>query len=344
MAEFNGVTITKAGRTVLAKAIAGKPLKFSRVSCGDGTLTENQDIYEFEGLINELHSLKIFTCEVGHNADGTLSPGVAELRAGFDNKNLKTGFYIREVGVFAEDPDTGEEVLYGYCNSGDKCGYMPEYGGSDVVEFLYKFYVVIDQAQNVTAISASGIVYVTQSELNAIFDESATIKEFWTRTEGDNRKFRPVGVSQARVTIMGIEDLGVIQKQLDEVSEAAIQNAVTFQNDIDDVKSNAITNHEKLDGLQGGDENEHYHLNKKEISNLQDLIRNCLDVVSHRILHETLAGLLGGQDNEHYHLSKEERNKLLELLQNLVPNNEVEINHETLKNLQGAMRWAAIII
>ena len=54
---------------------------------------------------------------------------------------------------------------------------MPEYGGSDVVEFFYKFYVVIDQAQNVTAVSASGLVYVTQNDLISMFDNSATVKE-----------------------------------------------------------------------------------------------------------------------------------------------------------------------
>ena len=42
MAEFNGVTLTKAGRILLAKAITGRPLNFSRVACGDGIFEDWQ--------------------------------------------------------------------------------------------------------------------------------------------------------------------------------------------------------------------------------------------------------------------------------------------------------------
>ena len=295
MAEFKGVTLTKEGRIILAKAITGRPLNFSRISCGDGILEDGQSTYEFTGLIHELYDLQIVSCEVGYNSNGTISPGVAELRATMSNKDLEKGFYIREVGVFAEDPDTGEEVLYGYGNSGEKCDYMP--GGSDVAEFLYKFYVVIDQAQNVTALSASGLVYVTQSELNAMFGDSTTVKEFWTRAEGDGRKFRPVAVPQARVTVMGIENLGSIQEQINEVAEANVQNAVTFLNELDDV------NHEKLKGLLGGNENGHYHLTKEQHDRTQDWVRD-------GISHEELKRLLGGDTNGHYHLTEELLNKL----------------------------------
>ena len=38
---------------------------------------------------------------------------MAELRAFMSNKDLENGFYIREVGVFAEDPDTGKKFYTG---------------------------------------------------------------------------------------------------------------------------------------------------------------------------------------------------------------------------------------
>lgn len=193
MAEYSNLILTDLGKVVLAKAIAGKPLKFSRVSCGDGFLEEYQEICELEGLINPLYDLEIFSCEVGYTADDKIIPGMAELRAMLDNKEIEEGFYVREIGVFALDPDTEEEVLYGYSNSGDKSDYMPAYGGKNIVEFLYKLCMVIDNAQDVTAVSASGIVYVSQSEFNAMFGDSKAIEEFWTRAEWDERKFRPVG-------------------------------------------------------------------------------------------------------------------------------------------------------
>ena len=318
MAEFNGVNLTKAGRILLAKAITGKKLNFSRVSCGDGILDEEQNTYEFTSLINELYELQIVSCELGYNSNGTISPGVAELRATLNNKDIENGFYIREVGVFAEDPDTGEEVLYGYCNSGEKCDYMPEHGGSDVVEFLYKFQIVIDQAQNVTAICSSGIVYVSQVEFLNMFDEPAPVSEFWTRTEGDNRKFRPLGVPQARVAIMGIQNLGSIQEQIDEVSEATIQNSMMLfddiqkvQGDIQKVKEEAIKDHEDLEGLQGGAKNDHKHLTQQELKKLQNFN------------HEEMSGLLGGSEAGHYHVTQAALNKLQ------------KFEHNALNNIQG---------
>ena len=88
MSEINNITLTDAGRIILAKAIAGKTLKFSRVSCGDGILTEYQDIKKLEGLVNELHNLKIYSCEV------ISSKGAAELQASLSNKDIKKGFFI----------------------------------------------------------------------------------------------------------------------------------------------------------------------------------------------------------------------------------------------------------
>jgi len=275
LAEFNGVNLTKAGKILLAKAIAGKLLKFSRISCGDGILNDEQNPYEFTGLINKLYDLQIISCNVGYNTNGIIMPGVAELRAVFNNSNLEEGFYIREVGVFAEDPDTGEEVLYGYTNSGEKCDYMPEYGGADVVEFLYKFCVVIDQAEKVTAISASGLVYVTRDEFEKMFGENGVIiKEFWIRGEGDDRTFRPVGLPQVRVAIMGLQDLGTLQKQINEVAEATIQHALTFFDDIDKIIAAQVINHSQLKNILGNGE---WHLSKQELKKLQKLdIKNTL--------------------------------------------------------------------
>ena len=240
MSEINNITLTDAGRTVLAKAIAGKTLKFSRVSCGDGILTEYQDAKKLEGLVNELHDLKIYSCEV------VSSGGVAELQASLTNKNLESSFFVREVGIFVEEPDTGEEILYGYCALNEENDYMPARGGTEDTEFVYKFYIAIGQAENITINCDSGIVYVSQKELAEIFADSATIKEFWVRTEGDNRKLRPAGISPVRVAIMGIEDLGFLQEQINELAEADVQNAVSFWSMLEEIPRIGVKN--TLDG------------------------------------------------------------------------------------------------
>ena len=46
MAQFNGMELTNAGRNILAKALTGKPLKFTTAWAGDGYLPEDQNVRE----------------------------------------------------------------------------------------------------------------------------------------------------------------------------------------------------------------------------------------------------------------------------------------------------------
>jgi len=297
MSEFNNITLTNAGKIILAKAIAGKPLKFSRVVCGDG-VAEYEDIKEIEELNHELYDLKIYSCEV------ISSQGIAKLEAVLDNKNIASSFYVREIGIFVEDPDTGEEILYGYGNFSEESDYMPLHGGIEDVEFFYKFYIAIDQAANITVNGLPGNLYVTQDELNNMFDESATVKEFWTRTDGDGRKFRPLGIQQVRVAVMGIQNLEKLQKQIDEVAEATILNSLKSSEETDF----EIPSHEQLEGLLGGNGTGHYHLTEEEYNAFQN-IKNKTDSEEPAFeipSHEQLEDLLGGNGTGHYHLTEEE--------------------------------------
>ena len=122
-------------------------------------------------------------------------------------------------------------------------------------------------------------------------------KEFWARSEGDGRKFRPVAVPQARVTIMDIEKLESLQEQINELAEAGVQNAITFLNELNDFK------HERLKGLLGGDENGHCYLTKEQHDKTQYWVRD-------GISHKELKRLLGGDAEGHYHLTEELLNKL----------------------------------
>ncbi|GHV45296.1 hypothetical protein FACS1894204_04050 [Synergistales bacterium] len=192
MAKFGGMTLTETGRWLLAKALAGLTLQFSRVTAGDGFLAEGQDIYDMSGMVSPVRDMTINSIDIS-------GAGTATIRAVMNNQGLDMGFFIREIGLFALDPDDETEVLYAYCNAGEKTDYMPGQGGPDAVEYLFSLVAVIDQATNVTAIIDSGMVYVTTEELNSaldgIFDESAHVVEFWTRTT-EEKKLRPVTIPQ----------------------------------------------------------------------------------------------------------------------------------------------------
>lgn len=103
-----------------------------------------------------------------------------------------------------------------------------------------------------------------------------------------------------------------------------------------------VTDHEKLDGLLGGNENGHYHLTADERLKLQNMPATGVkgekgdkgdkgdpgpkgDKVDPGTVegltgnHEELSGLLGGAEDEHYHLTEEEQLRLAILIRGFFP-------------------------
>ncbi|WP_287827035.1 hypothetical protein [Oscillibacter sp.] len=81
------------------------------------------------------------------NTDGTVAVGGV-----FTNDQTNEGFFYRELGLYAEDPDPDVgEVLYCYGNCGDLAEWIPPTGGATIVEKTIDIVTVIGTATNVTA-------------------------------------------------------------------------------------------------------------------------------------------------------------------------------------------------
>ena len=165
MAQFGGVELTNAGRALLAKVLTGKTLKFTCGWAGDGYVPEGQDVAELQDVISRHRQIQINNIEIPNNI------GTASISLELSNKELIQGFFIREVGIFAEDPDTGREVLYGYCNSGDTADFIPGQSGVDVVFYRFDITVVIGQAEKVTAVFAENPLHVSYVQFNESNDK-----------------------------------------------------------------------------------------------------------------------------------------------------------------------------
>lgn len=165
MAQFSGMELTNAGRNILIKAMTGKILKFTRAWAGNGYLPEGQDVREMTNIISPHREMEIEEISIPPRI------GTAKITVVLTNKDLEEGFFFREIGLFAQDPDTGEELLYGYSNAGDTADYMPGQGGPDTVYYRFDLTVIVDQAQNVTAIFSDNPLAVTYKHLNERTDE-----------------------------------------------------------------------------------------------------------------------------------------------------------------------------
>lgn len=161
--SFTAPRFTDEGKALQAKAQAGTALKFTKMQLGDGELG-SQAIAAMTGLINPLITVGVSSVKAGSN--------YATVKSNFSNSGLTTGFYWREIGVFAADPekpnDRNSDILYCYANAGSLAEYIPA-AGSEIVEKIISIPCIIGDAENVSAEIESGI-YATKYELKEHID------------------------------------------------------------------------------------------------------------------------------------------------------------------------------
>lgn len=167
----DGFIVTRAGLNVLAKAIAGKQLKFVRVALGDSETdgeivpVTDEEAFEQTGLINWKKDLPM----VGQP---TVNGGVANIKFLIQNADVTEGFFMRETGIFVKDPDTNQDVLYAYENIGLRGNWLPPLGGSHIYQQQIIAAIAVAQAANITAVIDDSLIYVTQSEFQAHIDDT----------------------------------------------------------------------------------------------------------------------------------------------------------------------------
>lgn len=152
MSAFGGLVLTNKGKSLQAKAQIGATLNFTRVAAGDGELG-NTIISDLTALKHEVMNLTITRFK-------TLLDGKALVGTVLSNQDVVTGFYFREIGVFAQDPDEGE-ILYCYGNSGANAEYIPAGGGPDIIEKSIDIITIVGNTTNVTAVIDESLVFET---------------------------------------------------------------------------------------------------------------------------------------------------------------------------------------
>lgn len=158
MSNYNKIIPTLAGSNLLVEAIKSKkPFIFTRIALGDGTLTESESI---ENLTALKHPMAQNTVQ-SINSRGN---GEIDVVATISNASVTSGFYARELGVFAKVGDTGTEKLFAYTNAGAQASYTP--AGTSLDEKLITVTFYIGNDVNVK-INLNSQLYITQAALDA---------------------------------------------------------------------------------------------------------------------------------------------------------------------------------
>ena len=151
MAKFKGFILTEKGRELLAKGLAGETITFTKMAIGDGTTATSER--EMTALVNQITTLQLLNVDTKGN-------GTCEINALLTNKSVTTGFYIRELGIFAHGNDN-VEILYAY-NTSANADYLPPFSANNVVEIEYIDTIIVDQAENITATIDPAVSYITK--------------------------------------------------------------------------------------------------------------------------------------------------------------------------------------
>lgn len=164
MPNFNGIVITNSGKTLLSKAQEGKELRFTKMQLGsanDITNPSEKTTVTTPFLTTEIRNVKLTT-------DGSV-----RISTFISNENLTQSYVWREIGLFALDPDTQEEILYAYKCAGENGETIPAGGGSDVIEKIFDIVLKVQNATNISAIIDDSTVFISRQEIVQELDNCA---------------------------------------------------------------------------------------------------------------------------------------------------------------------------
>ena len=175
MAKFKGFILTEKGRELLAKGLVGETITFTKMAIGDGTTATSER--EMTALVNQITTLPLLNVDTKGN-------GTCEINALLTNKSVTTGFYIRELGIFAHGNDN-VEILYAY-NISTSPDFVPPFSANNVVEIEYVDTIIVDQAANVTAVIDPSVTYITKKYADENYLVSSRLAEILGLQFGGN--------------------------------------------------------------------------------------------------------------------------------------------------------------
>lgn len=155
MPNWANLMLTKKGKALQAKAVAGAQLTITKMKLGSGTIPDGTSPEDLNDLIDPKQNLGLTAIE----AQGNL----AKIQSLITNADLADGYYIRECGVFAQDPDLGE-ILYAIMTDMSP-DFLPPSGGSVVISEEFSINIAMENVSHITAIiDPDGLATVTNAK------------------------------------------------------------------------------------------------------------------------------------------------------------------------------------
>ena len=165
-----GFLITRKGRNLLAKLLAGERLEMTRVEVGAGKIPEGLDVNELEELIAPVAE----ATSTAPTVSGNVASMIVEYRNDM-NGGLEWPFLLNEFGIFAHDPIAGE-ILFYYANLGDFPQPVSRYTNETIDIRRFPISIALTTELEVI-ITYQSFAFVTHEEYLEIFNRLLDMQE-----------------------------------------------------------------------------------------------------------------------------------------------------------------------
>ena len=162
MAQFPGLRLTQQGNQMIIRSTSGREsdqLIVTKAILGDGNLTSS--IEEMTNIVSPKLNVSLTNMSNGEN-------GTRVFKFEFDNKTVNTGFYWREVGVYAKNGQNGQEKLIAYSNASGLTSYIPDKNSQIPMQSL-QVAIAVGDSTNVAAQIDLG-VSVSRADVEALIN------------------------------------------------------------------------------------------------------------------------------------------------------------------------------
>lgn len=166
MSNWGKPVLTKQGLKLQAKVDAGNAMQLTKCRLGSGTIGSGQQLEDLTELVAPVQTLPIASVTYSDDSHACIISAVT------DNSTVTTGYYLREFGIYAKDPDDGE-ILYAVASDSEP-DFIPAKGTSTVISQEIGVALTFANAANVTAAvntsATATISYVNTYVTNAVTD------------------------------------------------------------------------------------------------------------------------------------------------------------------------------
>ena len=168
MASFQSTVITERGHNLMAKIASGTTkMSFTKIRTSDSTPSD--------ASLPTLTALSSIKQTVDISGIMVINPATVKVSGAISNAGLGIGYFVRAIGLYAQDPDLGE-ILYSVTKAVE-ADWMPPNNGISSSSLMINLLTVTSNASNVT-INVDPAAVATIANINALTLEINNVKGF----------------------------------------------------------------------------------------------------------------------------------------------------------------------